>query len=472
MPNPNRRRRHTQLLGRKTLDDVKPESNQKCPCGSEKTFHECCESTFRKGVNPQTSVLLKAGKFSEALTACKAHLTWYVFCHKAHTVPALRSENPKSKDLLLMDIEALTGILELLQSCFRNANRIDEFPSVLDTMGSLIDDVRWSDSLSVLRSKWYRVDKLDKKGAIECFVGVDLNRCQDPFVLAEYLHNDAWELTFGKRVRFCDKICKITDDESQRLQFRTIRAISHLLICEMDEAIRFLKKAIFDYDAIPTNKRSAFGDHLYIHTLCLLGIVRQNDSDIEKAVTLFESILNNSSTLTLFGIGEYRLWLGRCLSFLGDFEEAIRNYELSLEANDTALAKIYLAEANASSGKLSRGREFLSSINCSTLSLDNLQDFAAAATVLALASRTQKDVEDAITALRTHQPKTCFFVQQKDRMMYLLHQTSPTESATVIQKIIRSISRYFILKPNFMGLGIDVGNVLEDLARGKKQDRT
>ena len=445
----------------KTLDEVSPSSNEECPCGSGKTFSICCEALIHPEIDSQLRSLIDNEQYLEALPACRAYLCRYLLCHKAHTIPMLRQKTQLASKLLLADIETLFSILQNLQTCYRENGIINDFPRVLDSMQDRIDDVRWRDKLSLLRSIWYRIDKSDSPRAKECFDGIDMNRCEDPSVIAGFLLENAWDLTFNKRMRLCERVCKFTDDESIRLQFRILQAFSSVLIFEETEASTILKIAISNFEKLEPSKKSLFGKHLYAHSLDLLGNILQDDSLVRKAVESYDEFLRPPCELTFFGIADYRLWMGRCYAFLGDYDQAIRNYLLSIEANSVPLAQIFLAEALISKDKIPQGREILASLNPAALSQDNLQDFIVAKTLLAIASKLPKDIEAAKHALKAYQSNLPYFAYQKSRLEIALLETSPTQSMKSLKGIMRMINRYFEIKPNIAGIGLNLNAILD-----------
>src|SRR4051794_28397089 len=103
----------------KGISHYAPERNAGCPCGSGKKFKKCCLATYENaGRADHARKLYNQGLYEEALVACRSFLCWYVLCHRAHTVPFLKSRSEEAFELLTVDIEALAETLELLHVCY------------------------------------------------------------------------------------------------------------------------------------------------------------------------------------------------------------------------------------------------------------------------------------------------------------------------------------------------------------------
>ncbi len=455
---------------RRTLEEVEPPTGTSCLCGSGLPFQGCCASRYHEGPNLQPHELFAQGRYDDALKACRLHLTWYALCHRGHTVPLLKSDSEKGEQILSIDIDALAEIVERLHSCYRQTGKINEFSNVLDRLAGLVDDQRWTDKIALCRAMWWSIDRSDGVKAGECISQVDIDKCNDADVIAAYLNLRNRFLQFDDRNALCEKICRLTDDESIRLQYRCVHAISYLLICEQQKAISLIGEAIDDYSSLSADKTSTYGEHLCAHAMLLLGRLQESDDLISEAATCFQRLLECAGThrITAYGVAQYQMAVGQCKAFLDDHETAIAKYSESISAYPTPLASIYLAQSLVSSGDPEAGRDLLDDIDRDALSKDNRHDYAMARTMLAVVSRAQDDIDAAKSGLESFDPSEPYFVQQRDRKLIELLKTVPVATPGVLSTIIRSINRYVIINPNVFGVGVNVNNLLEDLDRSKK----
>lgn len=454
------------LAGVDKIDILRPSEEDDCICGSRLKFGSCCANRLHDGSNAMTvsGRFLNDNQPEAALIWCRAHLSWFILCHRAHTIPLQKTGGPIAKEILNIDIEALNEILNRLERCYSEMGRGDEFPNVLDAMDGVVDDQRWADQLTLLRASWWELQKNDPIRAAEIIAGVDIGGCRDAEVLAKYVTLRADQLQLDERLKLSGRVCEMTDKEEIKLQFSGLIGIWYLLVCEEEKGVAQITSAADRYRLLQKEKRSLYGDNLFARTLFLLGSLQGNDELLAESEKCFAKFLEPErfATLTPFGKGAYLMQVGRCKAYLGDNDGAIEKYDESLSICDLVLARIYKAEALVSSDELDSGRLLLEEIDTASISMDERHDYAMARTILAMASQGEKDIENAKLALKAFEATDPLFIQQRDKWLIKLLETEPSTQPGGIAGIIRAINRYIILQPNYFGVGINLNRVVED----------
>ena len=149
------------------IAEIEPSRNEPCLCGSGRKFKKCCMGTYSDGTQERPFEKYNRGLYKEALVACRHHFTWYVLCHKAHTIPFLASKTQEAANLLKVDIEALGSLIDLLHLCYYRTGQTDEFPLVLARVANAIDDSRWRDKLLYQETLWWLFEKEDRAIALK-----------------------------------------------------------------------------------------------------------------------------------------------------------------------------------------------------------------------------------------------------------------------------------------------------------------
>jgi len=452
-----------------SIDTVRPNSDEDCICGSRLRFGDCCASRLADGPAAMAKVdrLLESNQFALALTWCRAHLSWYILAHRAHTVPRLKEGDLIAKEILAVDVEALDGLLHRLKRCYRATGQGDAFRHVLVAMSDVVKSRQWTDKLALHWALWWELEKNDRERAAEYIAGVDAYGCRDAEVLAKYVTLRARQMPFDERVTLMSRVCEITEEQPIKFQFRCLVGIAYLLIREHEKAVELITSAADQYRSLSENHRSWFGDHLFAMTLFLLGSLQDSDELVAEAEKCFSDFLapERAASLTPLGKSECHMHVGRCKAFLGEYDLAIEKYNESLAIYELTLAKIYKAEALISGGEADAGRELLERIDSQSLSLENRHDYAMARTLLAVATQLEADINCAKLALKAFDSNDPLWVQQRDKWLITLLETVPIAKAGLLLKLIRKINRYFILQPNFFGLGININNAFEDLGQ-------
>jgi hypothetical protein len=96
----------------------------------------------------------------------------------------------------------------------------------------------------------------------------------------------------------------------------------------------------------------------------------------------------------------------------------------------------------------------------------------------------RKRLAEATATLKALQIGDPLFREQRDAVLLNVQEALTSGPSAPLSRrtrrlfagLARFVSTYFVLKPSFMGMGVDVGKILEDLSkRGEKpldQDRT
>ena len=95
-----------------------------------------------------------------------------------------------------------------------------------------------------------------------------------------------------------------------------------------------------------------------------------------------------------------------------------------------------------------------------------------------MAIQQQDVIARATEMLKSIQPDHPFVRQQRDSLLLEIMESSmqslgkSTSAAKgVIRSILEPLQRYLMLKPNFMGVGVDVNKALSDLLKPEEKHR-
>jgi tetratricopeptide (TPR) repeat protein len=450
-----------------TISQFEPQRNEPCLCGSGMTFEDCCFNRYREGPNTNAYLRLREERYEEALIECRLHLSWYVICHRTHTIPLLKTGSSAGMTLLEVDIDALAGILNQLLACYRRVGRVDEFNAVLDHLEESIADRRWREKVACVRAKWWLYDQNNQDNARDCMSSISIDQCADTEIISMYLELFGQDLSFDRSDDLFDRIISNTDEDDIRLQYTCARGIARLKICEREEAIGIIEPAVDHFRSINEDAHTLYGKHLFANSLQLLGILKNDSSLIRESAEKFHLLIDGAKEygLSELAVADYLCELGRCCALLGEHTDAIEHYVRSNSVFSMPLTQIYLAQSYVEVGDEEASRETLKAIARDELSDVNRQDYAIACSMLAASSCKAEDIDSAIAELRAVSPRDPYFVRMRDEWLIALLQTEPKARRSKLRTLLQSFNRYVTLNPNVFGIGIDINNILEDIDR-------
>jgi len=402
---------------------------------------------------------------------CRRHLCWYILCHKAHTAPFVERAPRDAEQILAIDIEALASLVDLLHLCYSRLGMSEQFPETLNRLKDAVSDKRWTEKITYFHALWWLADRADREEAYKRMSAVDISGCSDPEILTLYLDVARDELAFADKIGVLDRICANTKKEPYLLQYSCLKGVAYCLICDVEKGCQILEHAIARYRHADAEDRSLHGDHCLARALYTLGAFRQNDSIVREAITQFQRLLDEAQEHCFSADirGQLICSIGECLVFVGDPQAAIESYNMSLQTKAEPITRIYLAKAHVFAGNPAAGRQALESVKLEELSKVNHYDFAITWAVLAAATRGSGDIERAKNELRKTRSNDPLFIQQRDRSLIKLLETTPTSDVGTFRTILRSLNRYVTLRPSIFGVGVDINKIIDDVDKRKNE---
>lgn len=454
-----------------------PARNSECLCGSGHKFKRCCADYLPvSDIGKKSRAAAEADNYKEALIAARSDIAQYTIWHKAHTAPHIRAccdELPEPfHELLSIDVKALSECVEFLCWCYNHLNRADEFSAVLERLRSNIDHPQWHrkityfHALQALRKDWdYEAGKkeLKKLGSMDEEVDVEILQ-----LYTDLFRND---LSFSTRQTLTERIANLAEEPAERLHYQCQSAINLLMVDDQEGATKKLQSAIHDYSEVrDEDNESAYALNIYASAIEMLGQMRQDKLMLDNAVTLFRKfvLLDN---LSKRGIAHAYQKLGDALCSSSLWKEAKDAYSIAFEHDPHDILKIFISKCLLYLDNLEDAKKLMYTVEKTTLTASEAADYAFTFTQIAIESGKKEDLVNAEHELRALQIVEPYFKQYQNELLISVidalrigpSQERITKTRGLLRKAAAVALRYTLLEPNFYGLGLKVGKILEDL---------
>lgn len=444
------------------LSQYEPSGRSECLCGSGKRFKNCCKNIYSDKKFNGTALFNK-GEYRKALIATRAHITWYRLCHVAHTVPFLQSNTQESKDLLLVDIEALSDLIGLLLSCYQKCEILSDFLSTLDQMGSAIGDERWQLKIDYHRCAYLYFYKHDSNSTLHILKNYDWHGISDIDFLTFFLDIKSDILNQAEKISIAEKISRIAKSPSVKLQYTCLIGIQYCLLNDLEKGIPMLESAIEEYETIPFSERSLLGKHHLALAYKHLGELKNSNQHINVALNI---LLKETTTGEYSSYGLAQMWfdIADCYFHIGKPDEAKSSYLKSLSLNSSSLTEVFLARVFIAQEDFDEARKMLRDVKTKKFSDENYFDLAISKCRLAIKTKLLTDVDAgllSIKSIKTNDPLFKDLVQ--DFLVQLYELRDNKADSEMVESALRKFNRYVSLKPNVFGFGIDINAILDDI---------
>ena len=442
------------------LEQYEPGPKMPCLCGSGQKFKKCCSGEYRSNAKDGASEAYNAGKYSEALNKCRLHLTWYILCHRAHTIPFLESEKNEAEELFETDIKALAYQVNLLMSCYEKTGKHKQFPSALDALSNAVTDQRWYDYIAYYRALWQLFDNGDHKLVYHELKKItDIESIDDVDILTLYLQVRPAK-SFEKTVNLIDRIISLKPDPGIALQYRTLKGVQYFLIQDLDTAKQIIADGIYTFKEEGFENASDYDLTMLAQSLHTLGEISGDISYFTESQKYYKQLLTSPS-ITASGVASVYGNLGYSLLAGGNPTEAKEFLLKSLNITDLEITKVFLGRCYLCARDLENAEKTLSSISIEKMDDDEKYDYAVNFTILALETGKTDLLAKAGELLTNAFSEGPIFTQLKSQLLSEIERVKEKGRTGILPKILELVNRYVLLQPNIAGLGLNLNSVLD-----------
>jgi len=460
-----------------------PDPRADCLCGSGLRFAKCCTSRLpgKKLGNTWRAEAL-AGHWLAALRHVRADVTQYRIWHESHTVPRhLRLPVYTRAELMRIDIDALSDHVATLMWLHARLGWLGRLPMVLDRLRSAIDDPRWRGKIAYHRGIVALWSGNRAQAAIEIEPLEPItSSCEDVDLLQIHIDLHGWRLGLSERIAFFDAIVARTRSLSDKLQYSGARAFELLLAGDEDGA-----RVTFDA-AISRGRAAEAENPLNVAALIWFCKLLEGRAVLDRDAALFGEIVErlgklvaNKDALAPNGIAMVHRAIGDANRYGGRYEVAVAAYRTSYALDPDPALQTFEAECSLHLGDLDEAMRLIRAVPVAGLDEPERADHAFTFFYIALARRDAAELREARGLLRAAETPQPYFEQWRLRHLdtaqqaldALAEELDPPELGPIL-KAMKAVSRYIQLQPNFIGIGLNINNMIDDLvARADKQGK-
>lgn len=454
-----------------------PSRNSSCPCGSGEKYKRCCGDSWEIGSEAYSLYLTEteSSNFRASLKYLRAHVTWYRICHVRHTVPFMKADRMSAEDILRIDIEALFGHCEHLVALYTQLAMNDQLDSVISRLEGAIDDERWKEKIqylyvvAALGAKW-NVERARKVIRLRC----DFDSVKDfglMTIIFDICNSDLGSL---EALRFVQRIIHCADRAVDKLHYRVARGLRLLMLEEKDGIAREVSDAIEEFRASVLDKELSIEEADWMsHALCVLATISKDDKAVEDAELETTRLLLRTEFNSAGKASVYRRLAELCKA-RNEYGKAAAHFQTAYQGGLSEADLVFASECMMAHGEYDTAEALFRSVNYHKLDTAGKLDYALSAPGFALRSDSRIELRKAKNLLLAANFREPYFRRQQLEIIRIIERAevgnelngSP-ESVGRFVGFLRALAKYFELKPNFMGVGINLNAVISDAVDDK-----
>lgn len=453
----------------------RPAWGAQCLCGSGKRYRDCCRTRLPgRDIGEAWRANADRGRWGAAILSLRADVTQYTIWHIDHTAPFKGRLTPvfRGKSLLKIDVEALSEYVDRLMRGYVLAGWKDRVATMLDRLAGNIDEPSWLAKIAYHKA----MDRLlrgDRPGAAWelAKAGTVTPGSDDVDLLQAHLDLHGSEMGLTETLAFMDRILELTTSRADRLQYGGARAFQLIMANDPKGGHDTLLKVVRMGREMEAEKPFSNRSQIWF-CRALEGVaVETRDEVMFDEVVRRLTPLRDGDELTREGRALVGRSIGDAFRYLGRYDRGIEAYRLAFELEEDSALVTFEAECKLRLGDSDGALATLDRVDVPSLPVPEFADFAFTYFYVAMERKNRGALEMALDLLKrasTPQPyfetmRLTHIVTTQEALAALSAQ-KPLPKAKGLSDFLRSVSRYVQLQPNYNGVGVNLNNVLEDLA--------
>ena len=461
------------------LKKYKIERNSPCPCGSGRKFKKCCAQhlPFGQKLNEKAYNFLNEKNYEKAETVFRAFLTQYIVWYHEHTVPFRKACPREADSLLLIDIEAVMATILQITRCLYHQKKTDEIDVFLEHSEHIVWDPRHIFNVRSYRAFWrgYLGNTKDAKVLLRKADYGNIKLIADNTFGREgllFVHKLlCLELPLSSNLEILEALLERVEKDIDLAKLLSHKALIYYLYLDKTSAEKFIDKAIEKIGTLTENKKQIEVDYLAISARAreLKGIISVSEDAsrlaIEDFINLIPLIECNINMLSWVNSS-----IGRIYNFIGDLIKAKEYLQCSYNLKKTILTSLDLAHINSVLGNIEEARNCLNEIRVKDMDKNLCIDYYAVQAKIAIKTANKSLARAICKKLENLDISIPQLKELRDIIRLALYDmiANKSNSDSLIQRIIKGMSRYLILQPNIFGIGININEIIESWEHNTK----
>ena len=450
----------------------KPKWNDPCPCGWGRNFQTCCRPRL-----PNSNKITKAwrdaaeaGDWEEALLLVRADVAQYVIWHRRHTIPGLQHPD-LPVDMFGVDVEALSAHVGSLIQVLYRLDRLNQAPAILAKLRPAIADERWRRKIVYHRALSTLLMGDRAKARLEFEEAGPITTGEvDVDLLQIHIDLNGSRLGFTERQALYKRVGEITRSRADRLQYGGAAAFDLLLLGDEKGGRDAVVATVALGRALEAEKPlSSTAEYWFCRSLETLAVLDQDRATFDELIERLTRLLTTGEW-TETGRADLLRNRGDAYRLAGEFKLAIEDYRASLRLVELGIVQVFLTECLYRDGSVAEALDLIRTVAVERLSAAEVAEHAFVSYYIARAANDGVALREAELRLRaavTPHPyfqgvRLQYLVDVQDVLAALAANREPVKLGPVIEAL-SAISRYTILQPNIIGVGINFNNIIDDV---------
>jgi len=402
--------------------------------------------------------------YEQAYNIANSELTKYLVYVKRHTVPMLSKNEPMALPLLKIDIDALDELFNRVMFLMKKINIDFDVITKINFVSSLCETKAWKDRMKSFVLIYYYITKPDEDKLKIAVDEINIDDIDDTEVIKLILDIKSGELEISKKTILFEKIIATEKDDIIKAKYQFQKAINLFLNNDREIALEIAQKAIDVVDNAVI--KETYHCHISAQMFSMFAQITSDNEYYYKAIIMHLKIMKDND-FTNAGKARNSIALGHTYYLLGDYENAEKYLLESNEHEELSLANIYLASVKIAKEDFEAVKQILSTIAFEDLPEHEKFDYLIASSVYVFKTKDIAEIEVTCNRLKNIRFNNTHYFSNL-QLQLLLELKDASFKDAIKNEIVRNewldkLSKFIVLQPNFLGIGININNIIDKL---------
>lgn len=420
-----------------------------------------------------TNKAISNEEYDEAYIFCNAALTKYLINIKRHTELLLKS-NPKTGNLLLeIDLKALEEIFNKIGYIIHNVNILVNINDKFERIEKLFDNKRLFELIRFYRIVFMKIFNNHSEMVKELLEDFDFSEIEKVELLELYFEEIASYFEYSLKNEILSKIIETETVKVTKIKYTMILARNYFINGDIKYNIKFVNDVLDSIKDIDIKTLYDYELFIVAKTYFSCGLILEYNSFFDLSIDTHNKLLTKLKITKTESkkIADLYNEIGEVYLMKEQYNIALEKFKLSLKSEFNHLAHINLARANIGLDNIIESNIELNGFNIDSIPEDNLLDYLITMGRILIKNKDKNKAKEIYDSLkRLNIEEKLFDNYRNEIIVKLLEQYKgfyENTKSNSFKDIIEEINQSFELRPNIMGIGININNIISKFIRKK-----
>jgi hypothetical protein len=419
----------------------------------------------------KTDECIESEEYDEAYLFCNADLTKYLIGIKRHTEPLLKANSKAVEELYEIDLKALEEIFNKLSYIMYHGNIKVNINEKFSRIETLIDNKKYFELIRFYRILLMKIFENDADKIRDLLLDLDYKQFQRVELLEFYYHEITTDFEYSKKIEILSRLISNEPLIIHKIKYNMTLAIKYFMNGELESSVDTTKITLRLIEEIKDTNLDEYELEILAGTYFYCGLILEEHLYYKLGIDTYNKLIAIINTNDMDSISHVYLEIGECYLMDKEYIKSIDAFKKSLTYQFSYLAHINIARANIELNKINEASNEIYDLKMDSIPDENVLDYLITIGRILIRNNDINKAKEIYDILKEFKIEEVLFNDYRnDILINLLEQYKGfyvEKNPSKLRKALDEINNTIDLKPNIMGIGININYVISKILKKK-----